>query len=84
MKIPNNKIYKVSKIKVKDYEKSRQVDEGFVIEGYVLRTEPNMYIAGQRGFDVVETSPVENITDLGDGNFLVNTRNSVYTVVEVK
>ena len=78
----NDKVYKVTKIKVDKENSDRFVKAGDTITGNVTQLEIGkfMVVEGKKLSDFLQTSPVEKIEEANNGNFLVKTANSTYSL----
>lgn len=77
-------IYKVTKIKVNDETAYRMVQPGFEVTGEVeVEVGAPMFVTGETFFETLRTSLVEKIEPANNGNYLVATRNSVYSLEKI-
>lgn len=83
MNLDENSTYKLTKIGIKDFTKNRFVDLGDSKKGHATKVdlgEGKYKIMVSRFFDYLITSQVEKVTDQENGNFLIETLNSFYTL----
>lgn len=73
--------YKVTKIKVTNPGTDRHVQSGFEMTGTINTLKIGERLSVSRNIrEWLETSPVEKFEVLDNGNILVETRNSVYSL----
>lgn len=74
--------YKVTKIKVNKENSDRYVKAGDTFTGNVDVSNPQLGMVVDAGnmWAELQTSPIEKIFDCENGNFLVQTLNSTYSV----
>lgn len=72
--------YTLTKIKIKDEDTKRHFDTGFSLTGKVVVTSPKLTIVNDISGRSLTTSPVVEIKDVGNGNFTIETVNSIYTL----
>lgn len=82
IKFDENSDYKLTKIGVKDETKSRMVHQGDSIKGFATLQDNNCLMV-TRGFEYIRTTPVIKVEDQGNGNFLVETVNSFYSLEKI-
>lgn len=78
-----DKTYKVTKVKVSRENSDKFVKEDYTITGEVSNLEvgDSMVVISNKGFNSITTSPIEEIGAANSkGNFMVKTRNSVYSL----
>lgn len=78
-KFDENSNYKLTKIRIKDFTSNRYVLAGDSFTGVVSITNNNSLMVS-RGVQYLRTSPVVNVQDQENGNYLVETKNSIYSL----
>lgn len=78
-KFDENSNYKLTKIGIKDFTSNRYVLAGDSFTGVVSITNNNSLMVS-RGVQYLRTSPVVNVQDQENGNFVIETKNSIYSL----
>lgn len=82
IKFNENDRYKLTKIGVKDFDKKRIVQPGDTFIGNLSFSNDNCILI-TRGFEYLRTTSVVNIQDQENGNYLIETSNSFYSLEKV-